>query len=75
MSTWATPDDLARTYKISAETVRVKVRSGEWPASRFGRLIRFSPEHQAEIEEMARPSTVNRRNRRRVADILDSRAA
>lgn len=48
----ATLQDLAIKYQISAETVRRKVRDGAWPCVRIGRLYRFSPEQQAEIDRL-----------------------
>lgn len=49
---FATAKDLANKYQISETTVRRKVQDGMWPCMRIGRLYRFSPEHQTEIEQL-----------------------
>lgn len=49
---YATAQDLAGKYQISVNTVRRKVQDGAWPCVRIGRLYRFSPEHQVEIERL-----------------------
>lgn len=49
---YATPKDLANKYQISEATVRRKAQDGIWPCMRIGRMYRFSPEHQTEIEQI-----------------------
>ncbi|MDI3331445.1 MAG: helix-turn-helix domain-containing protein [Micrococcus sp.] len=44
--------DMAEHYAVSADVVYRKVETGEWPASRIGRMIRFSPDQQDEIERL-----------------------
>lgn len=49
---WATVQDLADLYSMSADSVRNKAKSGEWPCHRQGKTIRFSPYDQSRIEDM-----------------------
>lgn len=51
---WATVNDLAELYKLHPNTVRNKARSEEWPSERIGKVYRFSPEQQAEIDRIIR---------------------
>lgn len=66
--TYATVKDLAAYYRLSPNTVRSKVHSGQWPADRIpsttGKraLIRFSPEQQDEIQEIVRSGDLVRRD-------------
>lgn len=67
---YATTADLAEQYRITEETVRSRVRSGEWPADRIGRLIRFSPEQQDQIAVGIATVKATHRSDDRIADIL-----
>lgn len=67
---YATTADLGEQYRITEETVRARVRSGEWPADRIGRLIRFSPEQQDQIATQIATVKATSRSDDRVADIL-----
>lgn len=49
---FATVNDQAEKYSVSPDVVYRKVDAGTWPASRIGRLIRFSPDQQDEIERL-----------------------
>lgn len=72
---WDTVADMAETYRISDKTVRAKVASGEWPADRIGRLIRFSPEQQDIIRHQVAVGTSRRRRSDRLRDALERRVA
>lgn len=52
MSAYASVRDMALRHNVSEATVRRRVASGEWPAGRNGRLIRFTPEHQQKIADL-----------------------
>lgn len=54
---FATTQDMAAKYRISADTVRTKVSSGQWPCDRVGRLYRFSPTQQDEIAQIVSGKT------------------
>ena len=47
-----TVEQMAARHGVSQSTVRRRVASGEWPAGRNGRLIRFTPDHQQKIAEL-----------------------
>ncbi|WP_425248683.1 helix-turn-helix domain-containing protein [Auritidibacter ignavus] len=53
-----TVQDVARLLGVSEVTVYRHIRAQRWPAYRFGRLWRFSPEQIQQIkrESMSRPS-------------------
>lgn len=58
-TTYATVSDMASRFNISEDAVYRRVSAGSWPASRIGRMIRFSPEQQEQIEQSvsdARPA-------------------
>lgn len=44
--------ELAEHLKLSPDTVRKRIHSGEWPHSRVGRVYRFTREQVQEIEDM-----------------------
>jgi hypothetical protein len=70
----ATAQDLASKYQISVDTVRRKVQDGSWPCVRIGRLYRFSPEHQAEIDRLIESPPRSPLNRSWIAKALQSLA-
>lgn len=76
--TWVTAKDLATMYSLSADTVRSKVRTGEWPADRIGQgrraIIRFSPEQQDIIRDMVEHG-YTAKNHDRVDRLLDQALA
>ncbi|WP_407938616.1 helix-turn-helix domain-containing protein [Nesterenkonia haasae] len=57
---WATVNEIAELYSISLTTVRARANSGEWPCSRQGRMLRFSPSDQQRIRDMWRPNRPDR---------------
>lgn len=64
---YQSPADLAEAFKVSAEFVKQKARSGEWPCSHLGeRTIRFSEDHVATIKALIerKPAVVTRTQRR-----------
>ncbi|VXB24831.1 hypothetical protein [Citricoccus sp. K5] len=72
---WFAVADMSAQYRISDKTVRAKVASGEWPADRIGRLIRFSPEQQDIIRHQVAVGTSRRRRSDRIREALERRAA
>lgn len=72
---WATVMDMADCYRISDKTVRAKVASGEWPADRIGRLIRFSPDQQDAIRHQVAVGTSRRRRSDRLREALERKAS
>lgn len=57
---WATVRELAELYSMSDTTVRSKANSGEWPAHRTGKTLRFSPEDQLTIRDKWVPNVPDR---------------
>lgn len=66
-----TPADLARTFRVSAEFVKAKARTGEWPCHIYGpRTIRFTADQVATIRDLSMrsiPVTMTASNRKKVA--------
>ncbi|RAN92619.1 hypothetical protein GAR05_06111 [Micromonospora saelicesensis] len=54
-----TQKELAAYFGVSERFVEVRVQSGEWPVSRLGRLVRFSPADVRQIEEAVRQPALN----------------
>lgn len=44
-----TPDDLAQVLQVSAQQVKRRAASGEFPHVRLGRAFRFTDEHVQQI--------------------------
>lgn len=74
-NTWATVDDLATELQISKATVYRRVETGEWPAGRTGRAIRFSPQQQDEIREMIQRQDTPEYDWDRISNALDKLSA
>lgn len=72
---YATVADMSDCYRISDKTVRAKVATGEWPADRIGRLIRFSPEQQDTIRHQVAVGTSRRRRSDRLREALERKAS
>lgn len=70
-SIYRTPQELADVFQVSAEFVKQKARSGEWPCSHLGeRTIRFSADHIEAIKALIerKPAVVTRTQRRTETD-------
>lgn len=65
-----TAQDMASIYKISTATVRAKVRSGQWPGERIGRLYRFSPDQQDDIAQIVAGNKPEEYDPKRIAAAL-----
>lgn len=52
MSTDASLAEMAERHNISLNTARRRVESGEWPAGRNGKLVRFTPAQQEHIASL-----------------------
>jgi len=67
---WASAQDMATIYDIGADTVRRRVKSGEWPGGRIGRLYRFSPAQQDEIAQIIAGTRPSGYDKDRIAEAL-----
>lgn len=67
---WETVQDMARRYRISEDSVRRKVKNDEWPCDRIGRLYRFSPEQQEQIQQIVAGNTDTGLDKNRIAEAL-----
>lgn len=67
---WETVQDMALKYRISEDSVRRKVKSGAWPCDRIGRLYRFSPEQQEQINQIVAGNTDTGLDKNRIAEAL-----
>jgi excisionase family DNA binding protein len=54
-----TQKELATYLGVSERFVEVRVQSREWPFTRHGRLVRFSPADVRQIEESGRQPALN----------------
>lgn len=54
-----TQKELAAYLGVSERFVEVRVQSREWPFTRHGRLVRFSPADVRQIEESGRQPALN----------------
>lgn len=72
---YATAQDMAGMYRISDDSVRRKVKSGEWPCDRIGRLYRFSPDQQDQIAQIVAGDTGSGYDKNRIAEALRKLAA
>ena len=78
MSTYASVREMALRHNVSEATVRRRVESGDWPAGRDGKLVRFSPEDQETIARRiasAEPTESTDDLLDRAVDLLSGRAA
>lgn len=67
---YATAQDMAAMFNIGADTVRRKVQTGEWPGDKIGRLYRFSPAHQDEIQQIIAGGKADEYDPKRIAKAL-----
>jgi len=74
-SPYASAQDMAHRFKISDDSVRRKVQSGEWPCDRIGRLYRFSPEQQEEIALIVSGEKDSGFDKNRIAAALNALSA
>lgn len=66
----ATAQDMAAWHRIGVDTVRRKVQTGEWPGYRIGRLYRFTPAQQDEIEQILSGTKQSGYDKDRIAEAL-----
>lgn len=66
----ATAQDMANWHRIGVDTVRRKVQTGEWPGYRIGRLYRFTPAQQDEIEQILSGEKTSGYDKDRIAEAL-----
>ena len=67
-----TAAEVADKLKVSVETVYRMCKSGKWPATKIGRIYRFTPEqYQSIIEPPAAPQKP-RTQRRNIERLLRS---
>lgn len=57
---WATIKEIAELYSMSDTSVRKRAATGEWPAHRHGKTLRFSPEDQMTIRDKWIPNVPDR---------------
>lgn len=72
---YATTQDMAAKYRIGDDTVRRRANSGEWPCDRIGRLYRFSPDQQEEIEQIVSGEKDSGFDKNRIAAALNALSA
>lgn len=51
--------EVAAYFGVSERYVEERIQSGEWPHTRHGRLVRFSPANVRQIEESAHQPALN----------------
>ena len=57
----------AAKLDLHPDSLYARVKSREWPCTRMGRKIRFTPEDLAEILRLCKQPAVTRQPRRRTA--------
>jgi excisionase family DNA binding protein len=67
-----TAAQVADKLKVSVETVYRMCKSGKWPATRVGRLYRFTPEQYKAITEPPAAPQKPRTQRRNIERLLRS---
>lgn len=67
-----TAAEVAAKLKVSVETVYRKCKTGEWAATKIGRLYRFTPEQYQAITEPPRIAQEPRTQRQKIAQLLRS---
>ena len=67
-----TATDVARKLKVSVETVYRMCKSGKWPATKIGRIYRFTPEQYQTIVEPPAAPQKPRTQRKNIERLLRS---
>lgn len=67
-----TAAEVAAKLKVSTETVYRKCKTGEWKATKIGRLYRFTPQQYQAITEPPATPQKPRTQRKNIAHLLRS---
>jgi predicted DNA-binding transcriptional regulator AlpA len=67
-----TAADVAAKLGINVASVYKRCKSGEWPATKIGRIYRFTPEQYEAITEPPAPIQKPRTQRKNIAHLLRS---
>ena len=59
--------EAAEKLGIGVETLRDRVKSGEWPCTRMGRSLRFTDQDLTDILELSRQAPIAKKPRARKA--------
>lgn len=64
--------EIAEWLNVAQATVRARANQGDWPSVKIGKQIRFSPDHQEEIERLIERHGTDPLDKRRRGEIEEA---